>query len=125
MSTRCPTCGLKTWDADDLEPGNYVCTCDVQDDETVCCDPDCTCGDGDPGRPIETIDTRGAAVTAAVLRMPTRTGGDAELDLPPCDNAWGPYDCVPALGARRPHACWTWTGWPHVCRCLRCNRGAR
>lgn len=24
----CAGCGLKTWDAPDLEPGDYVCTCD-------------------------------------------------------------------------------------------------
>lgn len=24
----CPDCGLKTWDAADLEPGDMVCTCD-------------------------------------------------------------------------------------------------
>lgn len=23
----CATCGLKTWDAPDLEPGDFVCTC--------------------------------------------------------------------------------------------------
>lgn len=57
MSAPCPDCGLKPWDADDLEPGEYVCTC--LDGETVCCDPDCTCGDGDPGRPIVTVDTGG------------------------------------------------------------------
>lgn len=56
MSALCPDCGLKTWDADDLNPLDEVCACD---DEVACCDPDCTCGDGDPGRPIETIDTGG------------------------------------------------------------------
>ena len=25
----CPSCGLKAWDADDLQPGDYVCTCDA------------------------------------------------------------------------------------------------
>lgn len=28
--TICETCGLKKWDADDLVPGDYVCTCDEQ-----------------------------------------------------------------------------------------------
>lgn len=26
-SKPCATCGLKQWDADDLKPGDYVCTC--------------------------------------------------------------------------------------------------
>lgn len=26
----------------------------------------------------------------------------------------------PPLGRPGAHICWTWTGWPHICRCLRC-----
>jgi hypothetical protein len=44
-----------------------------------------------------------------VATIPTRTPHDAELDLPPCRREWGP------------HICWTWTGWPHICRCLHCT----
>jgi hypothetical protein len=50
------------------------------------------------------------------LPRPTRTDGDSDLDLPPCGNAWQPL--CPHGG---PHACWTWRGWPHICRCLRCD----
>lgn len=57
-----PTWGRPTvtWNGVDISE----CVADIQlgndqDDEVACCDPDCTCGDGDPGRPIETIDTRG------------------------------------------------------------------
>ncbi len=28
MTSPCPTCHLKRWDADDLEPGDDVCVCD-------------------------------------------------------------------------------------------------
>lgn len=31
----CDQCGLKTWDADDLEPGDDVCVCDGALDEDV------------------------------------------------------------------------------------------
>lgn len=31
-SAPCPDCGLKSWDADDLIPGEWVCTCDDLDD---------------------------------------------------------------------------------------------
>jgi hypothetical protein len=56
VSALCPDCGLPSWDADDLEPGDFVCTCM----DGVCCAGEC--GDpacGNPDRPIETIDTRG------------------------------------------------------------------
>jgi hypothetical protein len=51
------------------------------------------------------------------LPRPTRTDRDSELDLPPCDRQW-PGQCRPDSPA---HRCWTWTGWPHVCRCTRCE----
>lgn len=44
MAEPCPTCGLKTWDAEDLIPGDYVCTCneDPDDDDMQCpCGGDC------------------------------------------------------------------------------------
>lgn len=55
------------------------------------------------------------------LRGRNRSPADADLDLPACGAEWGPRGC-PASGRQQRHACWTWTGWPHVCRCLRCNR---
>jgi hypothetical protein len=57
------------------------------------------------------------------LPRPTRTAADAELALPPCRNAWGPLECPHAGRRPGPHVCWTWTGWPHICRCLRCLVG--
>ena len=55
------------------------------------------------------------------LHRPTRTRDDVELDLPPCGNAWS-LACTRAGGRTGPHVCWTWSGWPHICRCLRCHR---
>jgi len=49
MTVPCPTCGLKLWDADDLVPGDYVCTCEEPDDDA---------GHGDTWH-IETVDTGG------------------------------------------------------------------
>lgn len=46
MTAPCPTCGLKLWDADDLIPGDYVCTCDDE--------PDDDAGHGDDWPPVET-----------------------------------------------------------------------
>ncbi len=57
---------------------------------------------------------------ATVLRMPTRT---AEADLPPCRNTWG--DGCGTDGKLGPHQCWTWSGWAHTCRCMRCDGGGR
>jgi hypothetical protein len=31
----CRTCGLKPWDAPDLEPGEFVCTCNTPIDEEI------------------------------------------------------------------------------------------
>lgn len=59
------------------------------------------------------------------LPKPTRTEGDADLGLGPCGNAWGPIECPHAGYWPGPHVCWTWTGWPHICRCMRCAGGAR
>jgi hypothetical protein len=63
----------------------------------------------------------GDPMTATVLRMPTRT---AEVDLPPCRTTWG-HGCPLADGKLGAHTCWTWSGWPHPCRCMRCGRGDR
>jgi hypothetical protein len=51
---------------------------------------------------------------------PTRTEADVKIDLPPCGQEWGP-DCPRAGWLPGPHRCWTWAGWPHICRCLRCK----
>lgn len=52
-----------------------------------------------------------------VIQLVKRTPTPSNPDLPPCGNAWGPNDC-PEGG---PHLCWTWQGWPHICRCMRCH----
>jgi hypothetical protein len=56
------------------------------------------------------------------LRKPTRVPDDGQLDMPPCNATWG-VGCTTAGGRPVRHRCWTWAGWPHICRCLRC-RGA-
>lgn len=38
--------------------------------------------------------------------------------LPPCSNEWGPA-CTPDADGPTTHRCWMWTGWPHICHCLR------
>jgi hypothetical protein len=56
MSALCPDCELPSWDADELEPGDFVCTCmDAVWCAGECGNPAC----GNPDRPIETIDTGG------------------------------------------------------------------
>jgi hypothetical protein len=59
------------------------------------------------------------------LHRPTRTPGVAGPDLPPCGRTWTPRTCR-GFDQRSPidHQCWTWSGWPHICRCLRCHREA-
>lgn len=56
------------------------------------------------------------------LLRPTRTHADLTLDLPHCDTTWTPRTCR-GYDQRSPvdHRCWTWTGWPHICRCMRCG----
>lgn len=56
------------------------------------------------------------------LPGPSRTPGDVALDLPPCGNTWTPRTCR-GFDQRSPvdHQCWTWSGWPHICRCMRCG----
>jgi hypothetical protein len=56
---------------------------------------------------------------ADVIALPTRTKG--EVDLPPCGNAWGPLEDPDAGGSKGPHVCFTWSGWPHICRCTHCR----
>lgn len=46
MTEPCPACGLKAWDADDLSPGDFVCTCGDE--------PDDDAGHGDD-RPPEVV----------------------------------------------------------------------
>ncbi len=46
MSVPCPACGLKRWDADDLIPGDFVCTCDELDDDALPADADYAWRDG-------------------------------------------------------------------------------
>lgn len=56
-----------------------------------------------------------------VIALPRpRTPADTGVDLPPCVRAW-PGQCH----AGTTHRCWTWSGWPHICRCTRCELGAR
>ena len=59
------------------------------------------------------------------LPRPNRTRDDDLLDMPACGIEWGTGDCTPVFGQPRRHACWTWTGWPHICRCTRCEVGRR
>jgi hypothetical protein len=69
--------------------------------------------------PVGADPTTRADSNVVTFPKPTRT--PAEPDMPPCRNTWGPLDCHHAGRRRGPHVCWTWRGWPHVCRCLHCS----